>query len=85
MKVSVKICSGTACYIMGGAKLLEIGEYLTENELKKVKIEGSSCLKVCDGYNPDTPFAMINDEIIPKANIELLVKKIKIAISELEN
>lgn len=41
MKILVRICSGTACYILGGAKLLTLQDYLTEEELKEVVIEGS--------------------------------------------
>ena len=80
MKVSVKICSGTACYIVGGAKLLAIDEYLSKKELEKVVIEGSSCMGFCTEYDSKIPYAMVNGEVIPKANVKLLVQKIKAAI-----
>lgn len=75
--ISVKICVGTACYIMGAADLLGIKEFLSEEELSSIKIEGSTCLNLCKGYNPETPFAMVNDEVISNATQEILVEKIR--------
>ncbi len=85
MKILVRICSGTACYILGGAKLLTLQDYLTEEELKEVVIEGSPCMGFCKEYNSNTPYATINDEIISGANIEVLVDKIKDIIKNYES
>ena len=82
MKITVKICAGTACYIMGGANLLNIKDALSKEELSKVNIEGSSCLGLCKGDNPKTPYAKVGNIIIEKANLEILTKTIREAISK---
>ena len=80
MSITVKICSGTACYIMGGANLLTVADELTQDELEKVKIEASPCMGVCSECADENPYVKVNDELISKANMELLVDKIREAI-----
>ena len=82
MKISVKICSGTACYVMGGSELLSISEHLTTEELELVDIKGHACFGLCNEYNPETPFAKVNEVIVPNANIESLTKVIRQAIRD---
>lgn len=82
MTVSVKICSGTACYVMGGAELLSIGDQLTDEEKQQVKIEASTCMGVCDDYGPQTPYATVNDELITHATPEILLNKIRKYIAD---
>lgn len=81
MCVSVKICSGTACYIMGGAELLAVASELDAEEQKKVNVEASTCLGVCNDYGPQTPFAIINGEVLSRATMETLLEKIRQAIA----
>jgi len=81
MKISVKICSGTACYVMGGAALLNVSEHLTPEELAKVDIQGQMCMDLCDGYNPNTPFAKVGETVVESATIETLVEAIRKAIN----
>ena len=79
-KITVEICTGTACYVVGGAELLTIEEYLTEDELKSVQIKGTSCLKLCNGDNSGTPYAVVDGNIIEKATVELLAEEVRKAI-----
>ncbi len=80
MKITVQICSGTACYVMGGAELLSISEHLTPDELEQVDIKGIMCLGLCENYNPNTPYVKIDDEIIKNVTIETLTERIRLAI-----
>ncbi len=80
MSVSVEICSGTACYIMGGAHLLTVEDELSADELEKVTIAASPCMGVCSECAEDSPFARVNGKLISKANMELLVDTIREAI-----
>jgi NADH:ubiquinone oxidoreductase subunit E len=80
MSVSVEICSGTACYIMGGAHLLTVEDELSADELEKVTIAASTCMGVCSECAEDSPFARVNGKLISKANMELLVDTIREAI-----
>jgi len=82
--ITVKICVGTACYIMGGANLLGIKDELTTEELEQINIEGSNCLGLCKGYNPATPYVMINDEVIEEASQEIILMKLRSMLSSKE-
>jgi len=83
--INVKICMGTACYIMGSAELLNFKEELTEEEMSLVKIEGSTCLGICNGYNPATPYAVINGDIIENATVDTLIEKVKELLKKTDN
>jgi uncharacterized protein YuzB (UPF0349 family) len=65
---------------MGGANLLTVADELSADELKKVKISASTCMGVCDDCADESPYAKVNGELIPKANMEVLVNKIRKAI-----
>ena len=78
--VDVKICMGTACYIMGAADLVSVKENLTPDELAKINIEGSNCLGCCKGYNPQNPYVKVNDKIIENVTVESLLLQIRLAL-----
>ena len=76
--VSVKICTGTACYVMGGANLLMLEECLPEHLKDRVEIEGTSCMGYCSlGEKGKAPFVMVNDQLISEATLEKITQKIK--------
>ena len=76
--VTVKICTGTACYVMGGANLLMLEDYLPLDLKEKVKIEGTPCLGYCKlGEKGKAPFAVVNDETISEATLTSVIEKIK--------
>ncbi|TAJ15368.1 hypothetical protein DMA11_01645 [Marinilabiliaceae bacterium JC017] len=75
--ITIKICCGTMCYIMGGAELHLLKEHLPAHIAPLVKIEGASCLGVCQDDNEDRPpCVMINDELIPNATIQKIITHI---------
>ena len=80
MSISVEICSGTACYIMGGASLLTVADELSADELERVTISASPCMGVCSECAEDSPFARVNGKLISKANMEILVDTIRESI-----
>lgn len=76
-KVLVKICSGTLCYVMGGAELQLLGDSLPEDVAKNVEIRGAACLDCCN--KPEVgkaPFVMVGDVIIAGATVEKVVDEI---------
>ncbi|MCK5834581.1 MAG: NAD(P)H-dependent oxidoreductase subunit E [Lentisphaeria bacterium] len=80
--VNIRICVGTACYIMGSADLMSIKEQLTAEELTQINIEGSNCLGCCKGYNPQNPYVQVNDEIFENVSVESLLMQIRLALKE---
>ncbi len=82
-KLIVKICTGTLCYVMGGAELQVIDEYLPEELLDKLDIKGAPCLdhcNKCDG--PKAPFVEVGDKVVSEATVEKVVAAIKEALGE---
>lgn len=77
-KLVVKICTGTLCYVMGGAELQLLEEHLPEDILNKVDIKGAPCLDFCNKQNAmRAPFVMVGDEVVDEASITKVVKVIK--------
>lgn len=78
-KVEVKICTGTLCYVMGGADLQVIDEYLPEDMIDLVDLKGSPCLDHCN--NPinqsKAPYVEVDGEVISDATISKVINAIK--------
>ena len=81
-KVEVKICTGTLCYVMGGAELQVIDEHLTDEVMEQVSIKGSPCLEHCNNVTNNTkaPYVEVNGEIISEATVAKVVEAINKAL-----
>jgi NADH:ubiquinone oxidoreductase subunit E len=76
--ISIKICRGTVCHVMGGSELPLLSEMLPANLLEKVTIEGTTCIGACnDKSNRKPPFVEVNGKIIEQASINKIVEAIK--------
>ena len=73
-KIKVVICTGTACFVMGGSDLLTIGEHLPDEIAERIEIEGSGCLDYCqDTDKGKSPFVLVNDRLISEATVPKVV------------
>ncbi len=73
-KFKITICSGTACYVMGGAQLMMLADLLPAEFRDEVEIVGSTCLQACrKGDNAQPPFVKINDYLMESASIARIV------------
>ena len=77
-KIKVEICCGTACYLLGAAKLMDIEEQLPAHVKDRVEIEARTCLELCERDNlGGAPFVRINgSEIISQATPESVLARI---------
>ncbi|MCF6242089.1 MAG: hypothetical protein L3J74_12175 [Bacteroidales bacterium] len=75
--IKVKICLGTACYILGGAELISLKEHFTKEELKNISIEVETCIGICKNENAKPPYVFINNEIFENAELLMIVSEIK--------
>ena len=83
-KITVKICTGTLCYVMGGSELQLLDEYLPEDVKEKVDIKGSTCLDFCNREDsPRAPFVMVGDKVISEASITKVVEAINEELKKL--
>ena len=77
-KVTVKVCLGTTCFVMGGANLQELNEIIPKKYGNKVEIMGSPCLGLCSikwDYSK-APYVKINDDIVEEATVEKVLAAI---------
>ena len=76
-KITVSICTGTACYVMGASEILLLEESLSEDLKEMVEIEGITCLEKCKNTEcGKTPFVLVNDEVISDATLAKVLEKI---------
>ena len=77
-KVTVEICCGTACYLLGSAKLLTLEEQLPEEWKEFVQIKALPCLNLCESAKLGAaPFVRLNQsEIMPEATLEKVLARI---------
>lgn len=69
-QIEVVICSGTACYVMGGSELLLLEEHLPAAWRGRVNISGSPCLGLCrNRQHGNAPFVSVNGETVSRATI----------------
>lgn len=76
-KIVVKLCSGTLCYVMGGAELQLLGDSLPEELTDRVEIRGAACLDLCN--HPEkgkAPFVMVGDVIVAGATVSKVMEEI---------
>jgi NADH:ubiquinone oxidoreductase subunit E len=83
MKITVKICMGTACYVMGGAELATLSEYLSPKQLECVEIKGVPCVDACfDQKGKKPPYVIVGDVMMSEANINKVKEEIDRQIKE---
>ena len=79
-KVTVKICSGTSCFVMGAAQIQAL-EFTPPADIDdKIELVEVRCMNFCKDiktkYNRG-PFVMVGDELVEEATYEKVVAKIR--------
>lgn len=77
--VKVEICCGTACYLLGAAKMMNIEDSLPEECRGRVEVEAKTCLELCERENlGGAPYVRFNGtEVMPQATPEKVVARIR--------
>ena len=77
--IKVEICCGTACYLLGAAKMMNIEDQISEECRGRVDIEAKTCLELCERDNlggaPDVRFN--GSEIMSQATPEKVLARIR--------
>ena len=78
-KISVKICMGTTCFVMGASNLQELINTVPAKFGNKVEITGVPCLNLCsiDSEFSKAPYVQVDNEIIKDATVEKVLKAIE--------
>jgi len=78
-KHKVTICTGTACFVMGGSELLLLEEQLPGDLKAVTEIEGAACSGICnrgeyEGTQADhAPFAQVDGKVIEQASAQKII------------
>jgi NADH:ubiquinone oxidoreductase subunit E len=77
-KISVGICTGTACYVMGASDILLLEENLPASLKDRVEISGATCLAHCkDIKNGKPPFVTINGDVMAQASLPKVLNRLR--------
>ena len=78
-KISVKVCLGTTCFVMGGNNLQELNEIIPQKYGDKVVVSGSPCLGLCsiNWEYSKAPYVKVDDDIIQEATVEKVLEAIE--------
>ena len=78
-KVSVKVCLGTTCFVMGSANLQELIEIVPRKYGDRVDIQGVNCLGLCsiDWEYSKAPYVKVDDDVIKEATVEKVLAAIQ--------
>lgn len=74
-KITVRVCTGTTCFVMGGANLQELNNIIPKKYGDKVEVMGSPCLGLCSikwEYSK-APYVKIDDDIIEEATLDKVI------------
>ena len=77
-KVTVKVCLGTTCFVMGGANLQELIEIIPRKYGDKVEVTGANCLGMCSiqwNYSK-APYVKIDEDVVAEATVEKVLDAI---------
>ena len=77
-KISVKVCTGTTCFVMGGANLQELHDIVSKKYGDKVEVTASNCLGLCsiNWEYSKAPYVKVDDEVVSEATVEKVVEVI---------
>lgn len=78
-KITVKICQGTTCFVMGGDNVKSMTDALTHRYGDKIEIVPARCLGACqesDSFSK-APYVYVDDELVSSANLEKVISVIE--------
>ena len=77
--IKVEVCCGTACYLLGAAKMMYLEDQLPEDCRGRVEIEAKTCLELCERENlGGAPYVRFNGtEIMSQATSEKVLARIR--------
>ncbi len=77
-KISVKVCTGTTCFVMGGANLQELNDIIPKKYGDKVEVMPSNCLGLCsiNWEYSKAPYVKVGEEVVAEATVEKVLEEI---------
>ena len=77
-KITLDLCFGTTCFVMGASKLQDIESFIPPQYKNKVDVKAHTCLDLCKNSTyMKAPFVKIDGEIISEATVEKVIQAIE--------
>ena len=77
-KITVKICNGTTCFVMGSSKFQDFEDRIPQKQRGFVDVRAQSCLNLCQNNEYSrSPYVMVDDEVISEADVEKVLHVIE--------
>ncbi len=67
-KLRIEICTGTTCYVLGGAQLMLLSQQIPANLNDRVEVAEVKCLQACKAEGAKPPFVKIGDFLMSEAS-----------------
>lgn len=82
-RIAIRICTGTTCYILGGASLLNLAELLPAELRGQVDIAGVTCLGFCrdERQNNWPPYVTVGGTVVERATVEAISSAVRAALA----
>lgn len=80
--ITVKICRGTVCHVMGGSDLPLLSDFLPEELKSEVIVEGTPCSGNCNNDEQNSPFAEVDGVVVSNATFPKIIDQIKLALKK---
>lgn len=81
-KITIAICAGTTCYMMGGAELLTLEESIPADLQPRIRIIGANCLGLCKETGRRPPFIRIGTKILEHATAESVIRELRTMLGD---
>jgi len=77
-RVTVKVCTGTTCFVMGGANLQELHDIIPKKYGDIVELTLSNCLGLCsiNWEYSKAPYVKVNEDVVSEATVEKVIAEI---------
>ena len=76
-QITVRVCTGTTCFVMGAAQLESLAEHLPDDVAPYVDVVGSRCEGYCkDRQYGRAPFVTVDGELIRDATLPKILDTI---------
>lgn len=82
-KLQVRICAGTACFVMGGSWLESLEENLPEALRDHVEVVAVPCLGYCKNRDyGKAPYVMVGGEVLSAPDLADVIARIRQAVAQ---
>ncbi len=73
-KIHLQVCSGTACFVMGGSDLLTVFDFLSPEEREQVSLAAVPCFEHCRTWEKlRPPFVTIDGKLHERMDMDKML------------